>query len=174
MFVTWSTSAFRPSLTRSRSWLTSSGVAFHRTTPSCEEPDRPTRLRHPEVRWSFDRPGPASGTEIPRSQNRPVFRGPSWVAPSRVPLRSPTIRRPSGAASRSRKTTLPAPLPGWPRQEPKLFPLPAGGDRTFGHLPHPRAVAGSWRGRDRRPDHPCTMHLASESGKRKIRDKACG
>jgi hypothetical protein len=43
----WSTSAFRPSLTRSRSWLTSSGDAFHRTAPSCEEPDRPTRLRRP-------------------------------------------------------------------------------------------------------------------------------
>ena len=56
--------------TRSRSWLTSSGVAFHRTTPSCEEPDRSTRLRGPKVRWSFDRSGPASGTEVPRSQNR--------------------------------------------------------------------------------------------------------
>jgi len=59
VFVTWSTSAFRPSLTRSRSWLTSSGVAVHRTTPSFEEPDRSTRLRHPKVRWSFDLSGPA-------------------------------------------------------------------------------------------------------------------
>src|SRR4051812_24758889 len=33
--------------TRSRSWLTSSGVASDRTTPSCEEPHRPTRLRGP-------------------------------------------------------------------------------------------------------------------------------
>jgi hypothetical protein len=146
VFATWSTSTFRPSLTRSRSWLTSSGVAFHRTAPSFEEPDRSTRLRGPKVRWSFDLSGPASGTEVPRSQNRPVFRGPSWVAPSRVPLRSPTIRRPPGAASRSRKTTLPAPLPGWPRQEPEgssqclpaeigplvtcrfLLPLPASGE----------------------------------------------
>jgi hypothetical protein len=86
----------------SRSWLTSSGVASHRTAPSCEEPDRPTRLRRPKVRWSFDRSGPASGTEVPRSQNHPVFCGPSWVDHSRVPLRSPSIRRPSGAASRLR------------------------------------------------------------------------
>ena len=56
----------------------------------------------------------------------------------------------------------------------KLFALPAGGDRTFGHLPHPPAVAGSWGGRDRRPDHPCTMHLGPESGKRKMWEKACG
>jgi len=51
---------------------------------------------------------------------------------------------------------------------------PAGGDRTFGHLPLPPAVAGSWRGRDRRPDHPSTMHLSPESSKRKMREKACG
>ena len=30
-----------------------------------------------------------------------------------------------------------------PKRTRKLFPLPAGGDRTFGHLPRPRAVAGS-------------------------------
>ena len=52
--------------------------------------------------------------------------------------------------------------------------LPAGGDRTFGHLPHPLAVSGCWRGRDRRPDHPSTMRLSPESGKRKIRRQACG
>ena len=46
-----------------------------------------------------------------------------------------------------------------------LSPLPAGGDRTFGHLPLPPAVAGCWRGRDRRPDHLITMHIASESRK---------
>jgi hypothetical protein len=64
-------------------------------------------------------PARHSGTEVPRSQNHPVFRGPSWADPSRVPLRSPTVRRPSGTASRLRKTALPAPLPGWPRQEPE-------------------------------------------------------
>jgi hypothetical protein len=29
-------------------------------------------------------------------------------------------------------------------------------------------------GRDRRPDHPRTLHLSSESGKRKMREQACG
>jgi len=52
--------------------------------------------------------------------------------------------------------------------------LPVGGDRTFGHLPLPPAVAGSWRGRDRRPDHLVTMHTSSESQKRKIEREACG
>jgi hypothetical protein len=61
-----------------------------------------------------------------------------------------------------------------PKRTRKLFPLPAGGDRTFGHLPRPRAVAGSWGGRDRRPDHPSTMDPGPESGKQKIREKACG
>jgi len=169
VFVTWSTSAFRPSLTRSRSWLTSSGVASHRTAPSCEEPI--DLLDCAARRFAGLSLGPArhSGTEVPRSQNRPVFRGPSWVALSRVPLRSPMIQRPPGAASRLRKTTLPAPLPGWSGRNPKALPNPAGGDRTFGHLPLPLAVSGSWRGRDRRPDHPSNMHLDSESRKRKMR-----
>ena len=156
--------------TRSRSWLTSSGVASHRTTPSCEEPDRSTRLRRPKVRWSFDLSGPASGTEAPRSQNRPVFCGPSWVDHSCVPLCSPMVRRPSGAASRLRKIdSSGASSRLAPKRTRKLSPLPAGGDRTFGHLPHPPAVSGSWRGRDRRPDHPCTMNPSPESGKRKMR-----
>jgi hypothetical protein len=81
VFVTWSTSAFRPSLTRSRSWLTSSGVAFHRTAPSFEEPDRSTRLRGPKVRWSFDLSGPAFWD-----------RSPSKPKPSSVPR--PFLGRP--------------------------------------------------------------------------------
>ena len=121
--------------TRSRSWLTSSGVAFHRTTPSCEEPDRSTRLRGPKVRWSFDLSGLASETEVPRSQNHSMFRGPSWETLYRVPLCSPEFRGTPGAASRDRKIPLPAPLPGWSGKNPKALPNPAGGDRTFGHLP---------------------------------------
>jgi hypothetical protein len=155
----------------SRSWLTSSGVAFHRTTPSCEEPDRSTRLRGPKVRWSFDLSGPASGTEVPRSQNRPVFRGPSWANHSCVPLRSPNLTRKSGSRVALEKIgSSGASSRLAPKRTRKLFPLPAGGDRTFGHLPHPLAVSGSWRGRDRRPDHSVTMHVASESGKRKMWD----
>ena len=154
----------------SRSWLTSSGVAFHRTAPSCEEPDRSTRLRGPKVRWSFDLSGPASGTEVPRSQNRPVFRGPSWVNHSCVPLCSPDprgTREPRRARGRS---TLPAPLPGWPEMNPKALPNPAGGDRTFGHLPLPiLPLPAPERGRDRRPDHLLTMHISSELQKQKMR-----
>lgn len=95
------------------------------------------------------------------SQNRPMFRGPSWETLYRVPLRSPEFRRTPGAASRDRKIPLPAPLTDGPQEKPKPFQLPAGGDRTFGHLP-PEG------GRDRRPDHPCTMHTSSESRKRKM------
>src|SRR5438105_7231209 len=38
VFVTWSIEPYGLP-TRSRSWLTSSGVASYRTAPSCEEPD---------------------------------------------------------------------------------------------------------------------------------------
>ena len=38
------------------------------------------------------------------SQSRSMFCGPSWDGHVRVPLRSPTIRRPPGAALRDRKT----------------------------------------------------------------------
>jgi hypothetical protein len=37
------------------------------------------------------------------AQNRPMFRGPSWDEPSRVPLRSPKFRGTPGAASHDRK-----------------------------------------------------------------------
>jgi hypothetical protein len=57
VFVTWLIEAFALP-TRSRSWLTSSGVASHRAAPSSEEPGCPTRLRRPKVRLSFVLPGP--------------------------------------------------------------------------------------------------------------------
>ena len=127
VFVTWSTLTFRPSRTRSRSWLTSSGVAFHRTAPSCEEPDQSTRLRGPKVRWSFDLSGPASRTEVPRSQNRPVFRGPSWVDHSCVPLRSPSPSPPKRLEVGNRvaleKTNSSGASSRLARSEPKFFPI---------------------------------------------------
>ena len=108
----------------SRSWLTSSGVAFHRTAPSCEEPDRSTRLRGPKVRWSFDLSGPASGTEVPRSQNRPVFCGPSWVDHSCVPLRSPNPTRRSGSRVALEEDRLFRRLfPAGPVRTRRLFPI---------------------------------------------------
>jgi hypothetical protein len=114
----------------SRSWLTSSGVASHRTAPSCEEPDRSTRLRGPKVRWSSDRSGPASGTEVPRSQNRPMFRGPSWVDPSRVPLRSPDPqsseenREPGSRVALGEDRLFRRLFPAGPERTRKLFPFP--------------------------------------------------
>jgi len=147
VFVTWLVQIRRPEPTRSRSWLTSSGVASHPTAPSEEEPDRSTRLRGPKVRWSSDLSGlpwnfgPCEPTS--RGENRPMFHGPSWVHPSRVPLCFSTIRRPprcrvalekedsSGASSR----LAPSPLR-------RASTLPAGRDRVLGHLPFHLAVAG--------------------------------
>jgi hypothetical protein len=81
------------------------------------------------------------------SQNRPMFRGPSWKTLYRVPLRSPSSSPPkrlevgsrvarqedfsSGASSRLTPTRT------------REFPsLPAGGDRTFGHLPRSSCPCG--------------------------------
>ena len=169
VFVTWSKT--RRPRTRSRSWLTSSGVASHRTAPSCEEPDRSTRLRGPKVRWSFDPSGLAlDETEVPAKTVRcsAALLGTTTLASRFAHRNSEELREPRRARGRS---TLPAPLPGWPRYRTrKLFPLPAGGDRSFGHLPHLLAVAG-FLGRpgppSRSPDAPCTS--SSELRKRKMR-----
>jgi hypothetical protein len=172
VFVTWWIKAFALS-TRSRSWLTSSGVASHPTAPSCEEPCKSTGLRHPRVRWSFDPPGLPSN----RSPSAKAVRcSAALLGKSSIASRFAHLPRPLrrgwrlGAASHDRKISLPAPSSRLdPARTRKLFPSPAGGDRTFGHPPHPPAVAGSWGGRDRRPDHLSTMHLSSESRKRNFR-----
>ena len=52
-------------------------------------------------------------------QNHPMFRGPSWETLYRVPLRSPKFRRITGAASRDRKISLPAPHTSWLQLEPE-------------------------------------------------------
>ena len=71
-----------------------------------------------------------------------MFRGPSWVDHSCVPLRS-SARRASEPRRARGRSTLPAPLPGWPRRySEELSSSPAGGDRSFRHLPHLLAVAG--------------------------------
>jgi hypothetical protein len=65
------------------------------------------------------------------------------------------------------RTSLPAPLPDWPRKEPEssLHCLPA----EIGPLVACRTLPCRCRpfrgGRDRRPDHLVTMHMRSESGK---------
>ena len=114
--------------TRSRSWLTSSGVASYRTTPSEEEPDRSTRLRGPKVRWSFDRSGLASRNRSlskpkPSDALRP-FLGRPLSRPASLLDDPETASKPRRAGGRS---TLPAPLPGWPRTKPEssIHCLPA-------------------------------------------------
>ena len=137
--------------------------------------NRPTRLRGPRVRWSFDPSGLLLNldpkTEI-RGENRPMFHGPSWVDHSCVPLCSPQIprRRQSGnRVALEGRSTLPAPLTGWPRKEPESSShcLPA----EIGPLVTCRTVLplpAFRRGRDRRPDHLSTMHASPESQKRKM------
>ena len=110
--------------------------------------------------------GPAWHWNRSPGQNHPMFCGPSWDNLYRVPLCSPSPRGGREPRRATGRLSLPAPLPGWPREEPKFFPLPAGGDRTLGHPPHPRTVAGSRGGRDVGPDHQGTMHLSPESQKR--------
>ncbi len=143
VFVTWWIKPFGLP-TRSRSWLTSSGVAFHLAIPSFEEPDRSTRLRRPKARWSFDDPAwlpqdIRSGDRQPfRSQNRPMFRGPSWDNPYCVPLRSPNpTRRSRSRVARQKDYLFRRLFPADPSRTRKFFPLPAGGDRSFGRLPRP-------------------------------------
>ena len=130
--------------------------------------DRPfTGLRHPRVRLSSNyrclaEPKPS---DVPRP-----FLGQSLA--SRFASSVRRLLKPRRARGRS---TLPAPLPDWPREPPKSFTLPVGGDRSFRHPPLPSGPCGlSGGGGDFRPDHLLTMHLAAESGKRKMRAEACG
>ena len=122
MFVTWSTSAFRPSRTRSRSWLTSSGVASYRTAPSFEEPDRSTRLRGPKVRWSFDLSGPAfwnrsSSKPKPSSALRP-FLGKPLLRPA---LLTEIPKNPGNRVAREAIPSSGALFPAGPEKNPKAL-----------------------------------------------------
>jgi hypothetical protein len=90
---------------------------LRRRIPSCNSLFRGTRSTY-STTWpesSLVVRSARSGRNRDSSQNRPMFRGPSWVNHSCVPLRSPKFRRTPGAASRERQLPLPAPLPGWPR-----------------------------------------------------------
>ena len=110
--------------------------------------DRPfTGLRHPKVRLSSNyrclaEPKPS---DIPRP-----FLGRSLLRPAL--LFRPKTSEPRRARGRS---TLPAPLPNWPRATPKSLSLPVGRDRSFHHPPLPSVPCGSsGGGGDFRPDHP--------------------
>ena len=82
-------------------------------------------------------------------QNRPMFRGPSWETLYRVPLcfraaKPPEgDRRPWSRVARQEDFSSGASYQLTSKRTRELFSLTAGGDRTFGHLPHLRSVAGS-------------------------------
>ena len=167
VFVTWS---IEPEglPTRSRSWLTSSGVASHLTAPSSRRsPDRPTKS-NPEDRQSFDRSG-LSRNRSPRSKpsdvprpflGRPLLRPALLFPPERVPSR---VALEEDRLFRRLFPTGPAK----PRGDPTL---PVGGDRSFRHPPLPSCrCRPSGGGGDFRPDHLLTMHTRSESRKQKMR-----
>lgn len=82
----------------------------------------------------------------PSSVLRP-FLGQSLLRPASLTRPHEGVRKPRRAREDRLFRRL---FPAGPRRTEAL-PIPAGGDRTFGHLP-PEG------GRDRRPDHPCTMH----------------
>ena len=81
----------------------------------------------------------ARSLEAKTTQFSAALLGSTTLASRFAHRRSEDRQEPRRARGRS---TLPAPLPGWPRKEPKLFPLPAGGDRTFGHLPRSSCPCG--------------------------------
>ena len=125
--------------------------------------DRPSnRLRFPKARLPFNYRCLAKPK--PSDVLRP-FLGRPLLRPAL--LFRPKTSEPRRARGRS---TLPAPLPDWRHKPPKSFALPVGGDRSFRHPPLPSCrCRPSGGGGDFRPDHLLTMHVASESGKQKMR-----
>jgi hypothetical protein len=112
---------------------------LRRRFPSCSSLFRGVRLIYsttwPEGSLVVRSAGP--GRNRNSGQNRPMFCGPSWEILYRVPLRSPSPRggrEPRRATGRSLFRRL---FPAGPTRTRKFSPLPAGGDRTFGHLPRP-------------------------------------
>jgi len=140
VFVTWSkTRRPRPALDPG-----SPAQASHpiKQLPPGEEPDFSTPVRCPRVRCWFDPSGPAQEPKSPAKtvQCSAALLGSTTLAsrfasrPSEEALRAASRLRKidsSGASSR----LAPSPLR-------RASTLPAGGDRTFGHLPRLLAVAG--------------------------------
>ena len=145
-----------------KSWLTSSGVASHLTTPSEEETD--CLLGCASRRFAS-----LSTIGAWQSQSHPMFRGPSWVdhscvslcpsargLPNRVALEEDQLFRrlfPTGATNLRRVShCLSAEIgPSVTLRFPSCRCRPSGGGGDF------------------RPDHLLTMHTGSESRKRKMR-----
>ena len=99
----------------------------------------------PEGSLVFRPVRPAMETKVlkpkPSGQSRPMFCGPSWVNPSRVPLCSPH-RNASNRVALEKIDSSGASSRLAPKRTRRLSPLPAGGDRTFGHLPLPSCPCG--------------------------------
>ena len=150
-----------------KSWLTSSGVASHLTTPSEEETDC-------LLGCASRRLASLSTIGAWLSQSHPMFRGPSWVDHSCVSL-CPSARGLPNRVALEEDQLFRRLFPTGPEKSRGSFSLPVGGDRSFRHPPLPSVPCGpSGGGGDFRPDHLLTMHVAAESGKRKISAQACG
>src|SRR6476659_3134035 len=77
----------------------------------------------------------------PESQNRPMFRGPSWgnSTASRFAPHDPKTAR--NRVARQEETASAATTAGLASVPERTSALPAGRDLTFGHLPHHLVVA---------------------------------
>ena len=118
VFVTWLIEAFALP-TRSRSWLTSSGVASHLATLSFEKPGRSTVLRHPKVRWSFDLPGLIeTGASTKATRCSAALLGEPSTASRFAHQSSEEPREPRRATGRSLFRRL---IPADPNQNPKVL-----------------------------------------------------
>ena len=135
--------------------LTSSGVASHLIASSRgRNPIALPQRAGPKTSLPFRPTGPGQARAIRCSA---ALLG---MASFRVSLRSPAVRRPSGAASRDRKTiSSGASSRLAPESSEGNFPLPAGGDRVLSHLPHLHSVAGF----PMRPGPPSRSQLDSDS-----------
>ena len=145
---------------------------LRRRFPSCISLFREARLTY-STTWpegSLVVRSARPGRNRNSSQNRPMFRGPSWDNLSRVPLRSPEFRRTPGAASHDRKIISSGASSRLARDEPESSSHSCRRRSVLLPLPRPccrcRPFRGDW---DFRPDHLKTMHLRSESRKQNFR-----
>jgi hypothetical protein len=131
--------------TRSRSWLTSSGVAFHPTAPSRGGARSIYSTARPEgslvVRPFRPVQEKPNSEELELSgQNRPMFRGPSWVDHSRVPL-CPPHRNASNRVALEEDRLFRRLFPTGPGKGPKAFIIACRRRSDLCSLPHLPAVA---------------------------------
>ncbi len=148
--------------TRPRSWLTSSGVAFHHGGPKTRfvvrigsresvSPQFPSAW--PEGFRDLDVPRPFLGW-VPSTQ--PCLPGGETAL-----VKGSTSS--SGASCRLVRKSACCVIAPKGSSASSLIPSPAGGDRSFRRSPYRLAVAGLLVGGDFRPDHNWNLHNESES-----------